>query len=119
MYLKDRINIKRYLFASVFNGLVITGISADSFEENIYLLLVLIGSVLNQLLLVYSVNSLFIKNQRVNNFKILCFMVLKSVILGAVFYIAVQKIPHKLLNSVLIYIFQLIILSLSIKRIKN
>lgn len=121
MSLKEKISINKYLLGTIVNGIIIFLYGAKTKYELKIMLLLLMVSMVNQLMLMLGVNLLLFTDpsEKRKNLKIFGLLIGKSVILGGGFYVALQNIPAKMLHCVVIYIFQLIILTLSIKRYSN
>lgn len=121
MLLKERINLTKYLIGTTISGLIIAFLGSTDTNQIIYQILVLLAASINQIMLLISAKYLldFEAKSKNKNLKVFALMIGKTLILGLSFYIAMHKIPEKLLSCILIYIFQLIILTLSIKRLPN
>ncbi|MDA8792247.1 hypothetical protein N9N67_03315 [Bacteriovoracaceae bacterium] len=116
MYILKKINIRNYLFFTLANVIVIFMFITPLDAASIFLIL-LASIILNQLMLIYSV-AIILKLVEVSagNLKAIAMFILKAVVVGAGFYIVASKLPHYVLYAIVIYIFQLLILVISIKR---
>jgi hypothetical protein len=121
MYLKEKINLMKYSIGTLANALIITFLGSINSNQVKYQLLVLLGASLNQLMLLVAVKMMLSFDNTISrkNIKVFALMILKTFLLGATLYIAGQNVPEKVFACVFIYIFQLIILTLSIKRLSN
>lgn len=117
MQVKEKINLTKYSIGTVANALIIIFIASSKPEHIYFQLVVLASSVVNQLMLCGALQFI-LGNQVVpkKNIKIMGFIIGKSLILLGGFAYATQNMGERVIICVFIYIFQLIILALSIKR---
>ena len=115
MLLKENLKIKLYLVLTIINILCANYIIGSS--NVVPILTLFVGFVLNQLLLLYGVKKLTTPSLPSSSIKILIIFVLKFSVLVATMIYALHSIPGQGAYCLLFYIFQLIILVISIKRI--
>lgn len=117
MEVKNKLNLINYSLGTIINAVIVYLLASETSEEFYLQLSVVICAALNQIMLIKG--TLVILDPNITNKKGLkssLYIFGKTLILGLSFYIIATNAPHKLLNAVIIYIFQLIILALSIKK---
>ena len=121
MYLKERISLLKYSIGTLANASIVSYLGSSNLKQIYFQLFILVSAAINQIMLLLVTKILldFEDRSKSKNIKVFAMMIGKTLLLGLAFYTASQKIPEKLLSCVLIYIFQLIILTLSIKRLPN
>lgn len=107
------INLKLYFGLTILNFVVSSYVFGN--YSNLVIPLFLIGVLLNQYLLYKSLHLMLFVKKRTK--RITAMIVGKFTILAATFMIALHYHPNKFFSFLLCYIFQLIILGLSNKRI--
>lgn len=117
MLLKEKINLPRYLFLST---LLVVGFILGFNISGVFLFwfsTAFVAIVLNHLLLTVLVYYLFKEDRAAGGkkFDLFLIIILKMSVLLLAFYLCVQYIGDKILFVVALYIFQLIILSFSMK----
>lgn len=122
MYWAKKINTKIYASGTAANVLVAGIFGYPEVRNTLWLLVVLLGAVINHYSSIYVVGSL-IQNQLsdsfapVNKRKMAFYLVLKIASLLVAFALLVNFARPLVAHGIILYIFQLIILGLSIKNI--
>jgi hypothetical protein len=117
MELNQKINFQKYLLLTIGNLLTGYAFSSENWQ---YLGIVVLFSAANQILLIKILDMVLNNNKESKNkFKLIAYFILKSTLLGSAFYILVLYARDQVLLGVILYIFQLIILVLSIKNIAS
>ena len=117
MELKNKLNFLQYFLGSISILGVIFYFSSNNVLDFKYQSVVLVCAMFNQIMLLKGV--LVILNPEPVKWRgalAMLYIFGKTIILGPGFYFIIKYAPHKTLNSVFIYIFQLINLALSIKK---
>jgi hypothetical protein len=117
MELKNKLNFIQYIIGTFSILGVIYYFSSPSVQDFRYQTIVLACAMLNQIMLLKGV--LVILDPEPVKWRgawAMLYIFGKTIILGTGFYLIIKYAPHKTLNSVFIYIFQLINLALSIKK---
>ena len=109
MHLRKKIKINKYLFGTVLNF----SFALYVLKMNMEVAILFLGFILNQIFLTMALQLMFSgeANKRAS-----LYLVLKFMVLAGVMIYAMSKMPEKNLLITLFYIFQLIILVISIKR---
>jgi heme/copper-type cytochrome/quinol oxidase subunit 3 len=117
MSLNEKINSLKYLLATLVNVLIVAYFNRENHFEVKILVTLIVLTVLNQLMLISGV-LVIISPKMISKRGVKAFIYIlgKTIILGFGFYLVMTYAPQKVLHSVFIYIFQLIILGLSIKK---
>jgi hypothetical protein len=117
MSLTEKINIYKYLLATLINIIIVAYFNRANYLELKILVSLIVLTGLNQLMLINGVLTIispkFIKNRGAKAF---VYILGKTLVLGSGFFMVMTYAPQKVLHSIFIYIFQLIILALSIKK---
>lgn len=119
-----KINSKTYAIGSLANVGAATIFGYPNFQSIIWLIVVLIGAIINHYSSVYVIGSLIEAqmtdlNAPINKRKLAFFLVMKIASLIIAFALLVSFARPLVPYGILIYIFQLIILGLSIKNIEH
>lgn len=119
-----KINTKIYAIGTLANVAVAAIFGWPSVEKILWLLLVLLGAVVNHYSSVYVVGSLIDSQLSdstapVNKKKMVFFLVMKIASLIIAFALLVNYARSLVAHGIVLYIFQLIILGLSIKNIEH
>lgn len=124
MLLKNKFSYLKYIFGTLLN----IGFVAAFYWGNLLVIktsiVVILTSIVNHVFLLKSISMLLSQTSgkaEKQNFKILIYFILKTITLGLGMFIAMKYIPQHMHMAIILYIFQLIILALSIKRyvVKN
>ena len=124
MHIKDRLSLTKYYIGSIIN-IIISLVFVSELRLFPFIVIFHVTIIINQLLLMYLVKlMLFSFDNETDNGseednkvpKLLGLFIGKTIVIGLGFYILYLYIPHHLMPSVATYIFQLLILTLSIKR---
>jgi hypothetical protein len=117
MLIRERINLKKY-FSLSFLLLSLSYFICNGPKEFLVVLIVFAGVVINQWLLVSSVNKLIKKtlnNESTSNFTIIASMFFKTIILVIAITFGVHFIGNRIIIPILIYIVQIFVLYLSLR----
>jgi hypothetical protein len=119
-----KINSKTYALGTSANVLVAVIFGWPEIREILWLLVVLLGAVINHYSSVYVVGTLIEtqlseNNAPVNKKKMTFFLIMKIASLILAFALLVSYARHLVPHGIMLYIFQLIILGLSIKNIEH
>jgi hypothetical protein len=120
-----KIDKRRYVMGTLLLLGVAIYMAKARFPDATYLLLVTIGSALNQYLMFLILGKVLkqtSKNQKLspNQKSMFWFQIsLKFILLGTVFYVLIVYARHMVAQGLILYTFQLIILILSIKNIAD
>jgi len=115
-----KINSSYYAFGTILNLGVSIYAGLPSKADAWWLSFVIISAVLNHFFTVQALSMLVVKTMKeqvTSTAKILFYLVFKTFFLASGFVCLLLFVPDKVLHGVMIYIFQLIILGLSIKNI--
>lgn len=112
MHFTKKIKTTKYLFGTILNVLI--AIALFKIKDYSVLSILLIGIILNQWMLIM---GLFTMLSDKPSFKSAIYFLMKFIILVSTIIYAMQKMPNNIVFITVFYIFQLIILVLSIKRI--
>ena len=115
MQIKEKVSLIRYGIGTFISILLIFFIFKINTSIN---LLTIASAITNQFLLFKSIGLVLNQsdNKKGKGFKIGIYFILKTSILVIPFYLIATYYPENVIYAVLIYIFQLLILGLSIKR---
>lgn len=124
MFWAKKINTKTYVIGTAVNAAVAVIFGWPDNQMIIWMLVVLLGAVINHYSSVYVVSSLIDSqlstlNAPVSKGKMAFFLVLKILSLILAFALLVNYARSKVPQGIILYIFQLIILSLSIKNTEH
>jgi hypothetical protein len=119
-----KINSKNYAMGTAANVVVAVIFGYPSLYSIMWLMAVLLGAIINHYSSVYVLSSLIesqiaARNAPIKKKKLIFFLVMKVVSLFLAFGLLITYARNMVLQGLALYIFQLIILGLSIKNIKH
>jgi uncharacterized membrane-anchored protein len=117
----ERIDNKKYIFGSCISVGFAVAVGYPSFSDSWWLVFLVLCSVGNQFFMVRALSALIESRARTgdapNKWKLFSSVILKTLFLVVGFIGLLSYAPNKVLQSLALYIFQLIIFALSIKNI--
>ncbi len=113
MSLTKKINSLLYLIGTSVNFYISIKLMGEQYAQ--HLALFFLGIVINHLFLYKGIQRLLDISKKSK--KTSLYLVAKSIVLMGIFFYVYQTMPEKILLCTLVYIFQLIILVLSIKKV--
>jgi hypothetical protein len=120
-----KINNRKYATGTIFALGIIAYVTKGRFPDVLFLLVVTLGSALNQWLMFVILGKIFkqiTENQKLSLYQKFLFwfqIALKFFLLGSIFYALIVHARHIVAQGLILYTFQLIILILSIKNIAD
>ncbi|MCE3011900.1 MAG: hypothetical protein LW878_02435 [Proteobacteria bacterium] len=120
-----KIDNRKYAIGTFFALVIIAYVTRGRFPDVIYLLVVTLGSALNQWLMFVILGKIFkqiAENKKFSLYQKFLFwlqVALKFFLLGSIFYALIVHARHVVAQGLILYTFQLIILILSIKNIAD
>jgi hypothetical protein len=115
MLLNEKINLKYYL-GGVVAALLPLSLFLHQASEWIGVIILLIGIFINQIFHIYGIESFLGGAQSGQNRISILFILSKTVILAISVIISVQFLEKKLFIAVIVYLYMLMLLSISLKR---
>ncbi len=118
MLIKEKINIQKYLIGSTANYTLMLFLWVKNLNDALTFLALQVIVIINHYMLVKGISlTLDVTNlHKKKGFKIALFIGGKTILLGIAFYVATYYDSKKIIYLLILYIFQLIILGLSIKK---
>lgn len=115
MFLKNNFNLFKFLILTLINWCI--AICLIGAELSLVVTILFLGFISNQLLLLYGVNQVTLRNNNTSAFKLIIIFIGKFLILAGSVVYALSCLEDSAMYALIFYIFQLIILVISIKRI--
>lgn len=119
-----KFSLKSYLLLTCIGALALLLFEGLNLHSAILVMSITLASTANHLILYFAMRSVVLRqaglesginSSRFFSLKIGSLLVLKMIILGGTFYMAVEMFREKILIALLMYIFELIVFVLSIK----
>jgi hypothetical protein len=121
LLLKERINFLKYSFGTIINLGLVSFFWVHNTQDLIVYSVVLASSIINQYMLVkglmLALSNPYTEQIEHKGMKVTFYLLGKTIILASAFYYATSHDQSKVFFAVILYIFQLIILGLSIRKV--
>jgi hypothetical protein len=120
-----KIDNRKYVTGTMFALGIIAYVTRGRYPDVLFLLIVTLGSALNQWLMFVILGKIFkqiTENKKISLYQKFLFwfqIALKFFLLGSIFYALIVHARHVVAQGLILYTFQLIILVLSIKNIAD